>query len=187
MIYTKLTQKMKLLCFLILCFPLLEETGNNWFPLVGGVQIKTSVEPQPFNGWWTFGNSTSDEYKSEYNGETAAHYPCDLAPVQCKDLLWCVCYIAIMILLQLMSWRWSCLACSNIGVDAHTCLMSHSHLQHTRGHAKIDIALPEGSQEVRVKSGWQRVASAITERHDSKEDKKMHTAQGVSPKQVINI
>lgn len=37
-----------------------------------------------------------------------------------------------------------------MGVDAHTCLMSHSHLQHTRGQAKIDIALPEGSQEVRA-------------------------------------
>ena len=32
-------------------------------------------------------NSTSDEYKSEHNGGIAAHYPCDLAPVQCKDLL----------------------------------------------------------------------------------------------------
>lgn len=80
----------------------------------------------------------------------------------------------------------SCLACSSMEVDAHTCSMSHSHLQHTRGHAKMNIALPEGSQEARANSGWQRVASAITERRESKEGGRYTVQQGGCSNQVIH-
>ena len=49
--------------------------------------------------------------------------------------------------------RWSALLWHGSGVDAHTCFVIHSQLQHTQGHAKMNIAVPEGSQQARANSG----------------------------------
>lgn len=48
---------------------------------------KNVSEATTFQWVMNCGNSNSDEYKSEHNGEIAAHYPRELALVQDKDLL----------------------------------------------------------------------------------------------------
>lgn len=147
-----------------------------------------SVEPQPFNGWWTFGNSTSDEYKSEHNGEIAARYPCDLALVQCKDLLWCVCYIAIMILPCTSLWAGALL----FGMQQYGSGCSHL----------LNESLPPpthpGTCQDRYSPPWRLTGgegklwmtkSCISNHWATwlqRAHKKMHTTQGGCSKQVIH-
>lgn len=80
----------------------------------------------------------------------------------------------------------SCLACSCMGVDAHTCLMSHSHLQHP-GKCQDRYSPPR-----RLTGGEGKLwmtKSCISNHWATwlqRGYKKKHTAQGGCSKQVIH-